>query len=904
MSSVHERGRSRSGRVLVWIAGVIALLAVAAIPFFSFLEKELGGSELHIIGVVLRKRLGILPDTEDTLTERVRQTAFSESAPASDQKIQLDESIVPFTNIGASLGDRGKTNNFLQGNGAVIFDANGDGRLDLYVVHSGRPAPKKTVDHILQQNEHVPAKPCTLFLNMGNDENGRPILTAVQDLIAKGNKTRVLEELISENKYRPRSSITESENGPGRAARGAAAADFNGDGRLDLYVANDHDGWSFQTEELGLKLYPSRDNIGREDRAKAKPVVLRAPGFLRRPLADGLKVTVNYGPKPEPEGRNSLFLNLGDTDGDGVPEWKDATDELGVGGKYSSQSVTVADIDRDGDLDIYVSNFLDPDYWGFGAKRFSGNRNELYVNQLAESGKLAFKESALDLGVAGLHDEEKLPATVFVPGTGKEIEIGDMTIDGEKIGEKADHSWAAQLVDWNEDGFPDLVVANDEGNRIRIYENKEGKRFERVTQFDEPHWDGCWMGISEADFDGDLHDELFVSNCGGQTMTANNTAVMMNDIPEPSVHALSVLNYTLGHSTLHHVILSFQPGKGLVDVTKQVSVTHSPYLPPDLSLQRNFSKQAMPLFERENYEHGLASYEFAWGSAILDVENDGDLDVYWAGGFARGNDGFLGDSLGSPGRLLANDGASGKIAFTDRTIEYRLLDITDMDYDHNPPRRPAPGTGWHKRDYIYLQDTDSYMEAGLTAAGSSAVKDLLRLHEAATGILSGDLNGDGYEDIVVTHQAGYNGNSPKSRNLKVDIAGKVLAVPPPNSIYRAPTSFEEGPTFVYINGGPKKGSSPNWVQLHLMDPSTKNTHGVGARVIANGRLMRRSSIGGATWSAASKDLTIGLGDEPLRTLEIHWPSGDREPQRISLDQPKTRERICVDRSRGVVRCPW
>lgn len=883
----------------IWLP--VAALVVAAGVFWAgvrpYLVRKYGQDYWYVTGVLLKKRLGLMADEEP----RRPAAPQGEVHPVA---VVLDDSIVPFTDIGSTLGPRAQFNNMYIGSGVVLFDANGDGRLDMYLVHSGRPRTKQTDASGVLSDKLSPAKPGTLFLNMGNDDNGRPIFTSVEDLEAKANnKKMVKEELLIENKYRPRESLSDDEFAPGRIGRGAIAADFNGDGRLDLLIANGHDGLPYQTHEFGLKVYPSRDNIGRVSRSSNDYPVLRTFSFLRGPMTDGLNETVTYGPEPEREGGLRLYLNMGDTDGDGIPEWKDATVDAGLTGHFDSESITVADVDRDGDLDFYVSNFLDPDFWGFATTSFAGNRNELYINQLVETGKLTFKESAREWGVAGLHDEEGLPATVHFPNLGKDMPIGEEIVDGKKVGEKADHSWAAQLVDWNDDGWPDLVVANDEGDRLRVYQNEGGKRFKRVTAFDAPKWDGCWMAVSAGDLDGDGHDDVFVSNCGGQTMTAANTAVLIeNEVDKPAIHALEVLGFMKGETTLHNAVLSYRPGQGLVDVTRDVLVQHSPYIPPELTRRGNFAPKAVHLFDEENYAHGLAAYEFAWGAPLLDVDNDGRLDIYMAGGLARGNDGFLGETLGSPGRLLMNESRPGRLAFADKTLEYHVLDISDMDYGHNPPRRRSPGTGWHKRDYISLEDVDAYMDAGLQAAESSCTQDLFRMHEAATGIVAGDLNGDGYPDIVVTHMGGYDSNSPKAKNLKVDVAGRVLAIPAPNPIYRAPTNFEEGGTSVYINGGPRTGTDPNWVKIRLVDRTTKNLRGVGAKVVLNGKILRRVLLGGTTWSASADDLDVGLGIEPLGTLDITWPSGDAKPQHIDLKRSISRELVCVDREAGIVAC--
>ena len=73
---------------------------------------------------------------------------------------------------------------------------------------------------------------------------------------------------------------------------------------------------------------------------------------------------------------------------------------------------------------------------------------------------------------------------------------------------------------------------------------------------------------------------------------------------------------------------------------------------------------------------------------------------------------------------------------------------------------------------------------------------------------------------------------------------------------------------------------------------------VGARVVINGRITRSVTVGGATWSSYSGDLLVGLGSESLRTLEVHWPSGDGRPERFEFDPPICNRRVPVERGAG------
>ena len=94
-----------------------------------------------------------------------------------------------FKEIGATLGDLGLRNNTVViFNGVTIFDANGDGRLDLFLPHSGRPFAKEQDDSfVLNAEKNVKAKPCALFLNQGNNAAGEPVFVAVQDLMTQKN---------------------------------------------------------------------------------------------------------------------------------------------------------------------------------------------------------------------------------------------------------------------------------------------------------------------------------------------------------------------------------------------------------------------------------------------------------------------------------------------------------------------------------------------------------------------------------------------------------------------------------------------------------------------------------------------------------------------------------------------
>ena len=384
----------------------IILLTILLTAGFQVLKVQKGEDTANIVSGLIKQRLGMEVEM-DTKSE------FEATAVKQEIKGSFDESIQGFEEIGKSLGDAGMANNIVTMRGVATFDANGDGLQDLFLPHSGRPVARPVDENgVLDTEGRTKAKPCVLFLNQGNDSAGNPIYKSVQELIAeKGNKKLVKEELLIENKYEPREHITDDPYREGRIAFGAATADFNGDGLIDLLLLNGHFGTPFSAKGTGLRIYPGANHLGRVDKDNLDYIETNLPEFLQADMEDGSHKTY----AGEPEGLNVLYLNKGDKDGDGIPEWENATAQAGFNTNYTSSAGTIADIDRDGDLDLYVSNFIDPDFWGFGAEAFGGTRNTLWINQLTETGKFSFVESAEKWGVSGLIEEEKLDASLPLP---------------------------------------------------------------------------------------------------------------------------------------------------------------------------------------------------------------------------------------------------------------------------------------------------------------------------------------------------------------------------------------------------------------------------------------------------------------------------------------------------------
>lgn len=156
----------------------------------------------------------------------------------------------------------------------------------------------------------------------------------------------------------------------GTCAHGAAFADYDGDDDLDLFVtlngadrllANNGSGVFTNVTPLAGVAGPANDrNSG------AYFIDVNHDGLLDLFV---LGHTTTAPPVPAPLDANRLYLNRGDG------SFEDVSTVSGVAGNGSSQAIAFADLDNDGDFEIYVANdrfalngsmgigAFDPDSW-------------------------------------------------------------------------------------------------------------------------------------------------------------------------------------------------------------------------------------------------------------------------------------------------------------------------------------------------------------------------------------------------------------------------------------------------------------------------------------------------------------------------------------------------------------
>ena len=276
---------------------------------------------------------------------------------------------------------------------------------------------------------------------------------------------------------------------------GAAFFDYDRDGDLDLYVLN------------GSRVngFPDRDHpqnaLYRNENAT----------FLNATEESGLGDTrwgmgcavADYDNDGDADlyvtnyGNNALYENRGDG------TFADLAQHAGVSGDGAfSTGCAFFDYDRDGDLDLYVANYIDFDYF---METTPERRHE-------------WRGLAVHFGPQGMRGE----ADVFYRNEGEGI-FSEATTAAGLVDHDLLYGLGVVAGDYDNDGDADLYVANDTGPNY-LYDNGGDKTFTDVAwmkgvaygEGGEPQ--GC-MGIAFGDYDNDTYPDILVTNFWEETNT-------------------------------------------------------------------------------------------------------------------------------------------------------------------------------------------------------------------------------------------------------------------------------------------------------------------------------------------------------------------------------------------------
>jgi enediyne biosynthesis protein E4 len=269
------------------------------------------------------------------------------------------------------------------------------------------------------------------------------------------------------------------------AGSGCAWIDYNNDGFLDLYVASGR-----YIPELTNHSAPdgmdSTNHLYRNNGDGTFTDVTTEAGVAGKGF--GMGVTVGDF---DNDGNEDIYVTNYDSailyhnNGDGT--FTDVTDKAGVDNPYFGVGTAFLDYDRDGKLDLFVGNYLkfDPAYRHFySANHYPGPLDyDPEVNRLFHNnGDGTFTDVSRTSGIAA------------VPGRAMGVTVGD----------------------FDNDGWPDIYVANDTMESYLYHNNRNGTFTNIAVNVNVAYGQNgeatTAMGPIFGDYDNDGWQDLFVSD--------------------------------------------------------------------------------------------------------------------------------------------------------------------------------------------------------------------------------------------------------------------------------------------------------------------------------------------------------------------------------------------------------
>lgn len=405
---------------------------------------------------------------------------------------------------------------------------------------------------------------------------------------------------------------------PETMGSGCAFTDLDGDGLPEILLINSRD-WKPRGKKSTAALFKNNGNGTFINVTAASGL-----GFEQY----GMGVTVGDF---DNDGRPDLYLTALEGDrlmrNEGGLRFRDVTKAAGISNASFGTSAAWVDYDRDGLLDVYVANYVQ---WSAAGDRFCSLDGVAKSYCTPESYKGVTNRMFRNLGAGRFEDATK-KARLF---------------------EAAGKSLGVAVLDYDNDGWPDLFVANDTQPN-KLYRNQRNGTFRDVAvaagvAYGEDGVARGAMGVDAGDYDRSGRAHLLVGNFSNQMLGLYRNqggGLFVDEAPRTQVGRSSLLCLTFGVFFFDYDLdgwLDIFAANGHIEeeiarAQPKVRFAQAPLL------LRNTGRGR---FEDVSARLGpdLAAPMVARGAAYADYDGDGDLDV-----LLTANHG--------PARLLRNDAA-------------------------------------------------------------------------------------------------------------------------------------------------------------------------------------------------------------------------------------------------------
>jgi hypothetical protein len=384
---------------------------------------------------------------------------------------------------------------------------------------------------------------------------------------------------------------------------GCAFIDYDNDGWPDILLINGQNWLGHPGAESTLKLYHNNHDGTFTD--VTRKAGLAVPMF-------GLGVAVgDY----DNDGHDDLFITaLGQSHlfhNNGNGSFTDVTKAAGLWGPNEfSTSAAWVDYDRDGKLDLVVANYVQWSLQGDLFCTLDGTRKSYCT---PESYKGSSARLWHNLGNGKFEDATQ--KAKFFDSTSKSLGVA--------------------ILDYNGDGWPDILLANDTQPN-KLYLNKHDGTFEEKgvsagIAFSEDGVARAGMGVDAADYDRSGRPSLIISNFANQMVSLyhnEGTGLFVDEAPSSEVGRATLVTLGFGCFFFDYdndgwpdiFVADGHIEDQIEKVQKRVSYAEPPHVFRNLGGGK-FVEATQSLGS------AFASPKVGRAAAYADIDNDGALDV-------------------------------------------------------------------------------------------------------------------------------------------------------------------------------------------------------------------------------------------------------------------------------------
>lgn len=403
---------------------------------------------------------------------------------------------------------------------------------------------------------------------------------------------------------------------------------------------------------------------------------------------------------------NRLYINKGEF------KFEDITEKSGaMGTKAWSTGVSLADVNGDGWLDIYVCNS--------GDVEGDNKENELFIN----NGDLTFTERAHEYGIADPgfsthavffdYDQDGDLDLYILNNSYQAIGSFNLmknerpkrdSLGGDKLMRNDDNHFVdvseeagiygsvigfglgATVGDVNSDGWPDIYVSNDFFERDYLYINNKNGTFKECLTEQMKSISGASMGADLADINNDAHPDIFVTEMLPEDNGRLKTVTTFENWDR--------YQYNVKNDYYHQFtrnMLQLNNGNGTYSEIGRLAE--------------------------------VEATDWSWGALMFDMDNDGLKDIFVANGIFQDltNQDYL--------QYVSNEEVVKSIVSANRVDYKKLVELI--------PSNPVPDYAFKNRGGFKFENVAKPWGLGEP--------------NFSNGSAYGDLDNDGDLDLVINH---------------------------------------------------------------------------------------------------------------------------------------------------------